>query len=432
MRDRKEYNEQIDDFSRLVKQKLDSHRIPVDADSWAEIEQRLQPRGQSRRQRLWWMAGAAAAVAVLVTVFFFRPQDDIGQQPVTVGQTQPADHNEPTSAEPKQEPVKEPVLLVPGKEDQTAGSVRLFSQRTDSATTSRGNNTMVGIEKSLSTDSVPKVNDRNLSQFITDAGSGTKTSDSVPAKTMPDVRQNDLKRKEEPKVWLTEKKTNNKNREWLLAAAFSANGNSSSKDGNGRMSYAYNSSIKSELMSEGSKTPIAMASDPSELKASHALPLSFGVSVRKNLTNRIGVETGLVYTYLSTKFSSVSVRGESVDEAKQELHYLGIPVNMVVSLWDDPRWSVYVSGGAMAEKGLRRNYSYSGNTTSTNASIKEGISGVQWSVNASVGVSYRFYQDWGVYVEPRYSYYFDNNQPVSIRTDKKNVFGLSGGVRFEF
>lgn len=430
MRDRKEYNEQIDDFSRLVKQKLDGHRIPVDADSWAEIEQRLQPRGQSRRQRLWWMAGAAAAVAVLVTVFFFRPQDDIGQQPATIGQTQTADQNEPTSAEPKQEPVKEPVQLVPGQEKQTAGSVRLFSQRTEAVTTSQGGNTMAGIEKSLSTDSVPKVNDRNLSQFIADAGSEPKISDSVPAKTTLDLKQNDLKRKEEPKIWLTEKKTN-KDREWLLAAAFSSNNNPSSKQNNGRLSYGYNT-IKSELMSDGSKTPMAMASDPSELKANHALPLSFGVSVRKNLTNRIGVETGLVYTYLSTKFSSVSVRGESVDEAKQELHYLGIPVNLVVSLWDDPHWSIYASGGVMGEKGLRRNYSYSGNTTSTNASIKEGISGVQWSANASVGVSYRFYQDWGVYVEPRYSYYFDNNQPTSIRTDKRNVFGLSGGVRFEF
>ena len=64
--------------------------------------------------------------------------------------------------------------------------------------------------------------------------------------------------------------------------------------------------------------------------------------------------------------------------------------------------------------------------------VRSGIHGLQWSLNLSVGVSYRIYRDWSLYLEPRYSYYFDNNQPVSYRTENMTLIGVGAGVRFEF
>jgi len=424
MRDKKEYNDQLDDFSKLARQMLEGHRIPVEADSWTEIEQRLRP--SSKRYRLWWMAGAAAAVAVVVSIFLFSPPSDLGQPAATMGHQQPVATQQPTSTTPEQEQAKEPTVLIPEKGKISDRSVGKVSDKTESVK-SHGDKAMAGIENSLSTDSATQVKEQPLSKFIADAGSETKTSDSVPASTKTDV-----KTKEEPKVWLPEKKRTKKN-DWLLAANFSSNAKSSDSDGRSydtQNSYN-NSNLKNEIMSDAGKSPITLANDPSTLsKADHSLPLSFGLTVRKNLTDRIGVETGLVYTYLSSRFKTAQVREGTVTEAKQELHYLGIPLNVVVYLWDSPNWNIYLSGGGMGEKGLRRNYSYTGQTT--NASAKESIDGLQWSLNASLGISYRFTQNWGVYFEPRYSYYFDNDQPISIRTDKQSVFGLNAGLRFEF
>lgn len=415
MRDRKEYNEQLDDFSRLVRQKLEGHRIPVDADSWIEIEQRLKPQ---KRLRLWWIAGAAAAVAVLVSVFLFRPQDNIDGQPATVGQILSVDQMPSISIEKKHQQAEEPARPVPVRKKLSAGSVRLMAKQAESVTTSHGVNTVADIEKSLSTDSAARETEKKLSEFIADAGSEVKISDSVPAKP-------DAKRKEEPKIWLAGKK-NKKEKDWLLAAAFSSNG-SASNTMDKRMYVDYAAELKSELVSNVS---LYAAKDPYTMgNAQHSLPLSFGVSVRKNLSDRIGIETGLMYTYLSSRFNSASPGDEAI-EAKQELHYLGIPLNAVVYLWDNSNWSVYMSAGVMGEKGLKRNYTYT--KRNTNGAIKEGIDGLQWSLNASVGISYRLYQDWGIYVEPRYSYFFDNNQPVSIRTDKQSIFGFNAGLRFEF
>ena len=88
-----------------------------------------------------------------------------------------------------------------------------------------------------------------------------------------------------------------------------------------------------------------------------------------------------MYTYLSTTFKR---GGDCPSEVKSSLHYLGIPLNLVVYVWKNQRWNVYLSGGFMMEKGLQAVYSgyIAGNGTTISKSKKEGIHGMQWSVNA--------------------------------------------------
>ena len=60
----------------------------------------------------------------------------------------------------------------------------------------------------------------------------------------------------------------------------------------------------------------------------------------------------------------------------------------------------------------------------------KSISGVQLSVNASVGVSYDLSKELSLFLAPRLSYYFDNDQPESIRTDRDMSFGATIGLKF--
>lgn len=165
---------------------------------------------------------------------------------------------------------------------------------------------------------------------------------------------------------------------------------------------------------------------------SHSLPLSFGIAARKNLNKHIALESGLVYTYLTSKYKQT---GERRYNTRVNQHYLGIPVNLVVYLWNNPKWNIYFSGGILMEKGLRltqvqnilQNQSVASSTI-----VKENIDGLQWSLNASAGFSYSLYREWSLYFEPKISYYFDSSQPASIRTDRTVLFGLAAGVRYEF
>ena len=122
-------------------------------------------------------------------------------------------------------------------------------------------------------------------------------------------------------------------------------------------------------------------------------------------------------------------------DASQQLHYLGIPVNGVAYLWNNnSKWNVYFSAGAMLEKGLWMktvcNQHFPNDMKTTTQ--EDNIDGWQWSLNSSIGISYRFTNKMKLYFEPRLSYYFDNNQPMSIRTEQPISIGIGAGLQYSF
>ena len=161
-----------------------------------------------------------------------------------------------------------------------------------------------------------------------------------------------------------------------------------------------------------------------------AMPISYGIIARKNINKTFGIETGLVYTYLT---SDIKMRYANYTDATLKLHYIGIPVNFIVNLWDKRSWNIYASTGGMVEKGLQSVYQKKGvYVYNENSKEKKSISGLQWSLNGGVGLSYGIYKDINLYVEPGFSYYFDNNQPISKRTEDPFSFNLRVGLRYDF
>ncbi|MDR0729965.1 MAG: PorT family protein [Prevotellaceae bacterium] len=160
----------------------------------------------------------------------------------------------------------------------------------------------------------------------------------------------------------------------------------------------------------------------------HHLPLSFGITVRFNLlTSRWALESGVVYTYLSSEYTY----SRDPSTIKKQLHYLGIPINVVYRIVDSRRFSFYAAGGGMIEKGLAAN-----STTIADAGThidKESIHGLQWSLNGQLGAEYRFYKQFSIYIEPGVRYFIPyENQPQSIRTDRPFTFLLGCGLRTSF
>lgn len=78
MRDDKDHNERLDDFSGYMRQRLEEHRLPVDAGCWDEVEARMNRKARSRG---WLWTGGLAAAAVLALVIWLLPspgEDAIG------------------------------------------------------------------------------------------------------------------------------------------------------------------------------------------------------------------------------------------------------------------------------------------------------------------------------------------------------------------
>lgn len=446
MRDDKDHNERLDDFSGYMRQRLEEHRLPVDAGCWDEVEARMNRRARSRG---WLWTGGLAAAAVLALVIWLLPSPE--KMPLEESrpfQEEISEKVEEMSILPEHpvlpvEPVKKRMAKVLKWEKRAKPSAIVWEKETIRKDERR--ETIEIIEKDASEDSTDIV---------------VKRGDST-------VPLPEGERSPRRKASLKKKAKKSKRNKWLLAAAVGSSGyvdnflntdmsygdasspgdtnapsqdpdpDKPDKDGdekeNGNtppqtVSFRNAPVLRSSKVDENFLDNRSFESYPD---VSYSLPISFGFTVRKDLSRRIAVESGLMYTYLSTTFKR---GGDSPSEVKSSLHYLGIPLNLVVYVWKNQRWNVYLSGGFMMEKGLQAVYSgyIAGNGTTLSKSKKEGIHGMQWSVNASVGAAYRFYGDWSLYFEPRFSHYFDCDQPASIRTDKPLGFGLSAGIRYAF
>jgi hypothetical protein len=160
---------------------------------------------------------------------------------------------------------------------------------------------------------------------------------------------------------------------------------------------------------------------PDNADAQHGLPLSGKFIVRRDLNTRWAIESGLSYTFLQTKYKW------NKSTANQQLHYLGIPLNVVCYVVSKPNWNIYASAGGMMEKGVYAHINRSDNHTGKVKTDK-----LQWSVNGAVGATYKLRKGWGLFFEPQLGYFFDNKQPESIRTEWPVSFSLGAGLRFNF
>ena len=225
--------------------------------------------------------------------------------------------------------------------------------------------------------------------------------------------------------WEDPLKTENTN-EWVVLASL---GSGRSSSGSPQFLNASNSDLYTGLLRAPGVKSAATILAPADFSSRkfHA-PLSFGLRAGKQLSEKVSIESGLVYTYLLTDLESPNYT------ARLNLHYLGIPLNTKLNVWTNRQWSVYASGGAMLEKGLQSVYVQTqqiGNQTIT-TSASTDIDGFQWSVNAAVGVAYNFAGAFDFYFEPGFAYFFDNDQPLSIRSDRQFAPGVEVGIRFAF
>lgn len=171
-----------------------------------------------------------------------------------------------------------------------------------------------------------------------------------------------------------------------------------------------------------SNAPLQLA-DYSQTKH-HYHPMSFGLSVGYNLTHRLTLTTGMVYTYASSDFTS-SAAGDHIVET-QRLHYIGIPLSVKYKVWGNNAIQTYATAGCQAD------FNVSANIQTDNITKDADKDRTQWSVGGAVGVQYNFLPHMGIYAEPGMRYYIDNKSSVeTIFKEKKLNFNLQLGVRVE-
>lgn len=195
---------------------------------------------------------------------------------------------------------------------------------------------------------------------------------------------------------------------------------------------------KTDWIDKDSKASAIVYNQPEvQEEYSHKIPVKVGLTARYNITGRLGVETGLTYSILSSSVKiGNSETGKNWSTGSQTLHYLGIPLNISFNILNSRYVNIYVTGGGMMEKSISGSIKTDeyvdgkfDRTLTTNISPK----GLQWSVNAAAGVQANILPQLGFFVEPGVSHHFKNGSRVrSIYTDKPTDFSLGFGLRYSF
>ena len=166
-------------------------------------------------------------------------------------------------------------------------------------------------------------------------------------------------------------------------------------------------------------------------ESTYGIPLSFGIGTRFYLTNHFSVGTGLSYSLLVRSFNGTFIDDTRhvTGDIRHSIQYLGIPLNLYYDILDTDLLQLYLFGGGAAEKAISNKYLIQNGPDPINYSTK--VPGLQWSADLGLGIQFRLTNHVGLYLDPSARYYFNSNQPKSIRTKKPFMFGFEAGLRFD-
>ena len=178
----------------------------------------------------------------------------------------------------------------------------------------------------------------------------------------------------------------------------------------------------------------------SKSETNHMQPISFGLLTSFNLTTKLQVETGIVYTYLSSETKNKSTDFQNSE--KVQFHYLGIPLNLNYSLLSVNKLDIFVTAGAMIEKDIDGKIKYYDEKKTSSINTigyeSERLSKIkqqnpQLSVAGGVGITYPIYDKTKLFGKVGGRYYIDaNNEYKTYYSDEKFGLDIQLGIKFNF
>ena len=211
--------------------------------------------------------------------------------------------------------------------------------------------------------------------------------------------------------------------EQMLLAQLSADDEKAVSQTTGLQLFASNGFYGSDLFGPASAPHIYRSAPQVRKESHHEQPLSFGLTFSFPVSSRLGLATGAVYTRQRSDFTYISKTSQTKE--KQTLHYVGVPLTVMGSLWSSQRFHTYAQAGAQAD------FNVSASTEVNGVSRSSDKDGVQFSALLGLGAQYDLLPFMGIYVEPSARYYFDNQSDVSTSFKEHPFkFNLQMGLRF--
>lgn len=295
------------------------------------------------------------------------------------------------------------------------------------------------------TESTSEVSSEDASETVSDS-TGDTISDAT-GDTISEIVSDTMKEADNA-AWagiLSEDKASRRSGRTSMGLSASGSGRSGSSEFKGMQFATGSNPISYDAPADSWVSPdfdngtpvISLGHPTANTEYNHRIPVRLGLSVRYDLWNGLGAESGLTYSILrSDILTGEKESGKDRIEGTQTLHYVGVPLNITYSFFNNRYFTAYLSGGGMVEKcvkGRLENVEHYAvgqvRTTTSSMTPKE----LQWSLNASAGIQVNVLDRLGIYAEPGISHRLRSGSSVrSAYTDKPTDFTISFGLRFSF
>lgn len=407
-------DEKYTDLDLKFREMFQDAEEEVPSQLWESLSGELDRRARRKVVALRWRhaaAGIAAAAAVVSGIFILSDRTALNQpvQQVTVAEAQPA-----TGLEQD----------VPSIEEQLGASSQLFMADVPEPAAKPGSvfrpsEISEPMEAGTPAETAhPVVSEPETADVIV----FSPAPEAAPVQEAPVTVTTSDEQWSDPFAGLEDEKVRGSHDVSLF---LSGNVMSNDASGNGAKTH------RAPSIGPAQKTGVAEKSS-----STYGIPLSLGFGANIALNDKWSVGTGLNWSLLSRSFTGIytevggngSVMKSINTDINNEIHYIGIPLNLYYNVLSSRGLKFYAWGGASAEKGLVNKYRI--HCEPDDIFFKESVSGIQWSAGLGLGLEFSINDFVGLYIDPSARYYFDCDQPNSVRTQKPYMLNFEAGLRF--
>ena len=425
-----------DAFKQFVKGKLADYKQEVPPNGWEELEKSILASQKTKVMHTRWLASSVAAVAAALIGVFFLFQNTKEELSTLTTETKTEKTQTPSKKEEKSlitkqsqtrvEATATPLLADNASKLQqtthqaivTENKVQPALTVSDKSLEAKEDIASEREESTIDKKRTSDIDDEKRQQMIQDFINQGKESSSI----IDDTKQ--IKRKNRFAISLSGRSGLSSQQNNTLPSTLRASVSDS---------YGMFTMSKMQAYNEDEKV------NP-ESETTHKQPISLGVLTSFNITPKMQIETGLIYTHLSSETTN---RSESfTNTEKVQFHYLGVPLNINYTLLSVNKLNLFVTAGTMVEKDINGKIRYNDEKDissvvnggyANESSAKINQKNPQWSIAGGVGITYPLYHKTHLFGKVGGRYYINaNNEYKTYYSDEKLGLDIQAGIKFNF
>jgi hypothetical protein len=416
----------MEDWTDIIGEELENIEAPLPADDWSVLQQKYAAAQRKKRAAAFAWAGGitSVAAAVALVLLLVRP-DSSSVIPGSTGDLNdlvaeilpPIEEVVPVDSSHVEYPIDTVLYVAPTVQKKVSVPVDVVKKPVDDVLIAENNTEEITTENTEEVFDVIRDTTSLKDKLLADASIANKKDSSDDAYTEPtgtfgfdDFPEDEPRRKRRP---------------MSIGMSGSVSGSPIIK-----MMDVANPEVPPDFEMPKDTTDVETPAPAAVMMRNsrkynesyrHEIPISFGVSVRYNLTDKLSVNTGLNYTrYTSTRERYYYTGGADMD--KQYAHYLGIPVRLDWLAVNKKHFNFYIGAGVQADKCI---YATVGNERLREKEVLFGL-------NGALGFQVNIVPMVGLYFEPEISYALNEGSIETFRYNEPLMISARAGLRFNF